>query len=338
MPATAGSEASLSARQGAVLQRLEGRSQPIMIGVAGDSGSGKSTYTQGIEWLLGSDWVSQISLDGYHCEDRAQRRVSGRSPLDPHVNHLDQARAHLQALRAGQSVEVPIYDHKTGCFAAPRTQHPTPIILVEGLHTLYPAFLDLLDFGIYVDTDASIKHDWKRQRDVRERGYVDAEVEAEIARRQADYEQWIAHQQAQAQVILRIHPSELGRLALGRLAMDITETCHHLEVIVTPRGNDAQPALYFPVDLNNMTRDHAMPFMLATVPSRFQERSVNILHVDGYMPPAALETLEQEICAFIGLDQPAGAAQTMRERPNTVRFAQMLVAWPILGQIAALAD
>lgn len=322
---------------GQLQQRLQGRKRPLIIGVAGDSGSGKSTYTRGIEWLLGSEVVSQISLDGYHCEDRATRQTTGRTPLDPEANHLDEAVTHLRALQAGQAVDIPVYDHASGCFTGSRRHAPTPVIIVEGLHTLYPAFRELLDFALYVDTEAAVKRVWKYDRDTRERGYAGSEVEAEIERRAREYERWIAGQQDHADVILRIHPSGLEDLALGRLQVTDGPGCHHLEVIVKPRPGD-QPALYFPVDLNNMTRETAMPFMLATVPSRFQGQTVNVLHVDGHMPPAALETLEREICAFAGVESPAGETPAAGDRSPTVRFAQMLIAWPILGHLATLAD
>ncbi len=55
---------------------------PMLIGVAGDSGGGKTTYTDGIRKLLGPDLVSTIAMDGYHKEDREQRRRSGRLPLE----------------------------------------------------------------------------------------------------------------------------------------------------------------------------------------------------------------------------------------------------------------
>ena len=76
--------------------------RPILLGVAGDSGSGKTTYSNGIRRLLGNDIVTSISLDGYHKEDRAQRRRSGRLPLDPAANHLELIRSHLAGLRTGK--------------------------------------------------------------------------------------------------------------------------------------------------------------------------------------------------------------------------------------------
>ncbi|MEX0373868.1 phosphoribulokinase [Spiribacter pallidus] len=314
--------------------RLRRRRRPIIIGVAGDSGSGKSTYTQGLEWLLGPELVSQVSLDGYHAEDRATRRASGRSPLDPEANHLERAGTDLERLSRGEATRIPIYDHEDGVFRDARVYQPTPIILVEGLHTLYPALRSMLDVAVYVDTATEVKREWKMRRDTRERGYKGAEAEAEIARRAHQYERWIADQEQHAEVILRIHPSELGKLAIGRLSADVPDSFYHLELIVAPGGDD-QRSLFLPVDLNSMTREQAMPFMLAIVPSQYQARTVNVLHVDGHMAPAGLETLTQSICAFAGLDAPAGGSGI--EWPATVRFAQMLVAWPVINRISAIA-
>lgn len=325
------------AHKTSLAERLARRTSPMIIGVAGDSGSGKSTYTQGIEWLLGPELVSQISLDGYHAEDRASRRISGRSPLDPDANHLARAAEHLSRLRRGEAVDIPTYDHTRGEFGAPRRCQPTPVIMVEGLHTLYPAFESVLDYSVYVDTVDAVKLVWKKARDTRERGYAKAEAEAEIARRASHYEQWIAGQQNDANVILRIHPSELGRLAAGVLNERDLEPSYHLEVIVTPIDDHDQP-LFLPIDLNNMTRQQALPFMLATVSSEFHGRDVNVLHVDGHMAPAALATLEREICQFIGLPAPGGSPPDERRQPAAVRFAQMLIAWPILNRIAALTS
>ncbi len=325
------------AHRASLAERLARRSSPIIIGVAGDSGSGKSTYTQGIEWLLGPELVSQISLDGYHAEDRDSRRISGRSPLDPDANHLARAAEHLGCLRRGEAVDIPTYDHRTGKFGVPQRCQPTPVIMVEGLHTLYPVFESVLDYSVYVDTVAAVKLVWKKTRDTRERGYAKAEAEAEIARRASHYEQWIAGQQNDANVILRIHPSELGRLATGVLNERDLEPSYHLEVIVSPIDDHDQP-LFLPVDLNNMTRQQALPFMLATVSSEFHGRDVNVLHVDGHMAPAALATLEQEICQFTGLSAPGGSPPDTKRQPAAVRFAQMLIAWPILNRIAALTS
>ncbi|MGD8429972.1 MAG: phosphoribulokinase, partial [Ectothiorhodospiraceae bacterium] len=166
--------------QGDLRDMLRRADRPIMIAVAGDSGSGKSTYSRGIQRLLGGDVVSSLSLDGYHKEDRAQRRRSGRSPLDPRANHIKLAREHLSAIRDGQTVEVPVYNHGTGRFDTPQRIDPAPVILVEGLHALYPELVPLFDFTLFVDSDREVRWRWKFERDVFQRGYDPEEARREL--------------------------------------------------------------------------------------------------------------------------------------------------------------
>ncbi|WP_435102555.1 phosphoribulokinase [Arhodomonas sp. AD133] len=309
--------------------------RPVMVAVAGDSGSGKTTYARGIERLLGADMVARLRLDGYHKEDRAARRRSGRSPLDPRANHLPLVREHLEALRHWQPVDAPTYDHVSGRFGPTEVFHPAPVILVEGLHALYPEFLPYMDFRLFVDPDRDVKRRWKLERDVRERGYRPDEARAEMDRREAEYQRWVDFQKANAHVIVRINESELRELAIDELTGQVPEHCHHMEVIVTPTEVPL-PSLNLPVDLNNMTQRQAMPFMLANVPSSFWGRPVNVVHIDGTMPTEALRELEADIMRLTGIRFPREPEDPQVSEAPTIVFTQLLVAWPFLGHAHAL--
>lgn len=312
---------------------LADRHRPLVLGVAGDSGSGKTTYTHGIRRLLGDDLVTTLPLDGYHCEDRAQRRRTGRLPLDPANNHLDLVAEHLRALRAGRPVEVPIYNHHTGCFDAPEIIQPAPLMIVEGLHALYDDLLPWLDFSLYVDTDRDIKWHWKFERDVSYRGHDPAELEDEIHRREAAYKQWIDFQKTSADVIVKIHASQLAQLARQQYPGNLPANCYHMEVILTP-GDRPLPPLYLPVNLNGVLDAQAQPFMLAAVPSNYWGRPVNVTHLDGVVPQDTVQHLEQAIMAFTGIaDDLASCLIADPAHNSTLRFAQSLVAWPFLGAI-----
>ena len=82
-------------------QRLLNQKTPIIIGIAGDSGSGKTTYSNGIRRMLGTDLVKTITMDGYHKENRQRRLISGKLPLDPQANRLDLFKQHLKLLKRG---------------------------------------------------------------------------------------------------------------------------------------------------------------------------------------------------------------------------------------------
>lgn len=315
--------------------QLRAADRPILLAVAGDSGCGKTTYTHGIRRLLGADMVSYVSLDGYHKEDRATRKKTGRLPLDPRVNDLKLIKAHLQALRAGAAVEIPIYNHTTGAFDPPRVIHPTPVVIVEGLHALYPNFLPYYDFTLFVDTDREVKWRWKFDRDVYERGYDPEEVKREMQRREIAYRRWIDFQKTDADVIVKVHESELSSLAVQEYEGRLPDNCYHMEVIVSP-AQVALPKLYLPVDFNAMTREDALPFMLANVPSSYWGRPVNVVHVDGIIPLDAMRQLEQEIMRFTGLQAELAPEPAQADPLSTLRFTQLVVAWPFLGQVAGL--
>lgn len=317
-------------------QLLRNAPRPILLGVAGDSGSGKTTYTHGIRRLLGNDMVTTIGLDGYHKEDRAQRKRSGRLPLDPDANHLDLVEAHLSALRQGKPVEIPIYNHQTGCFDAPQIVRPAPVVVIEGLHALYEPFRPLLDFMLYVDSDREVKWRWKFERDVFARGHDPSELEQEIQCRDAAYNKWIDGQKAHANVVIKIHESHLSNLAQQQYDGTLPDNCYHMEIIASPTKLTL-PALHMPVDLNALTRLDAQPFMLATVPSAFWNRRVNVIHVDGVIPLEAMQKLEEEIMLLTGISTNVDNRMIMEPAQNsTMRFTQSIVAWPFLGCITSL--
>lgn len=322
----------------ALRERLQQASRPLLLGVAGDSGAGKTTYTHGISRLLGNDLVTTIALDGYHREDRAQRRKSGRLPLDPEANHLDLVAEHLQCLRRGQPVEVPVYNHRTGCFDAPRIVRPAPVVIIEGLHALYASHRHMLDFSLYVDADTEVKWRWKFERDVIVRGHHPDEVDHEIQRRDDAYKRWIDPQKAFADMVIKIHESHLTALADDHYAGALPDNCYHLEIIITPTELPL-PAITLPVDLSALTRADAQPFMLASVPGTYWGKTVSVTHVDGVIPLEAMQTLEEDIMKLTGIATDVSTRILSTESQNsTMRFTQSLVAWPFLGRMTAILD
>ncbi len=182
------------------------------IGVAGDSGSGKSTFTQGVRSIFGSDLVSTITLDDYHRYDREGRTTRGITALDPAANRIDQLEQDLALLKKGVPVEKPVYNHETGTFDPAITFSPKKILILEGLHTFFtPGLRNNLDFMLFVDPEPEVKYDWKVKRDIDKRGYAAAEVKRQIEERKPDYERYIAPQKEYADAVIGIGYSEYGR-------------------------------------------------------------------------------------------------------------------------------
>jgi phosphoribulokinase len=86
----------------------------VLIGVAGDSGCGKSTFLRRLTDLFGEEFMTVICLDDYHSLDRQGRKKAGVTALDPKANNFDLMYEQIKALKSGQSIMKPIYNHETG--------------------------------------------------------------------------------------------------------------------------------------------------------------------------------------------------------------------------------
>lgn len=188
------------------------REGAYIIGVAGDSGSGKTSFTRSIRHLFGDALVSTITLDDYHLLDREQRKARNITPLVPEANNLPGLERDLSAIKQGKPVEKMVYNHSLGVLEGPVLFHPSKIVILEGLHTLYSEGLrHSIDFSLYVDPADDVKKEWKLKRDTEKRGYTEREVMQEIEKRQADFERYIAPQKEYADAVIHIAFSRYGR-------------------------------------------------------------------------------------------------------------------------------
>lgn len=148
--------------------------KPFVIGIAGGSGSGKSTVTRQVLASVGADMTAVLFQDDYYLD---QTHLSPEERSKTNYDHPDAfdwplMMQHVQALRSGQSIEMPTYDF---------TQHnrdtqtitvlPAPIIVIEGLFALYDAELrKMMSLKIFVDTASDVRFIRRLQRDIAERG------------------------------------------------------------------------------------------------------------------------------------------------------------------------
>jgi len=150
------------------------RLQPFLLGVAGGTGSGKTTVARSILEAVGKERISLIEQDSYYrdIDWHSEGELLHHNFDHPAALDNDLMVSHLAALKAGHAVEVPLYDfvrHRR----TPRTRRvePQPVILVEGiLIYVEPSLRELLDFKIYVDTDADLRLIRRLGRDMTERG------------------------------------------------------------------------------------------------------------------------------------------------------------------------
>ena len=169
------------------------RMRPLIIGIAGGSGSGKTTIAQRVRDTIarsagdpvdepeggeghdgGGRTVTIIEHDAYY-RDRGDLSFEDRSQLNfDHPDSLETQLlvSHLKLLRQGQGVDVPIYDFKNHRRSDEvRKVGPMPAIIVEGILVFVEeALRDELDVKIYVDTDADIRAFRRIRRDIEQRG------------------------------------------------------------------------------------------------------------------------------------------------------------------------
>lgn len=147
--------------------------QPIILGVAGGSGSGKTTVVRAVVNALGGT-VALIHHDSYyrdtsHLTLEERRRINYDHPDSLETELLTE---HLRELRAGRPVAVPVYDFASHARLERRDHvEPGKVVIIDGLLILWdPQLRALMDIKVFVDTDADLRFIRRLERDIRERG------------------------------------------------------------------------------------------------------------------------------------------------------------------------
>ena len=148
--------------------------RPLVVGIAGGTGSGKTTVAHKLAAAMPTGRCLTIEHDAYY---RDQSHLSPEDRAKTNYDHPDSLETtllveHLRELRAGRAVDVPIYDFATHTRKR-ETRHITParVIIVEGILVFTDAALrSLLDIKIFVDTDADIRLIRRIRRDLEQRG------------------------------------------------------------------------------------------------------------------------------------------------------------------------
>jgi len=146
----------------------------FVIGVAGGSGSGKTTVVRRIVDSLGPEQVTLLDHDRYY-RDRNDLRLEERAALNydhPDALETDLLVKHVRALKHGEAVDVPQYDFtRHARLSQTETFQPRRALIVEGILVFTDAALrDLMDIKVFVDTDSDTRFIRRLQRDVAERG------------------------------------------------------------------------------------------------------------------------------------------------------------------------
>src|SRR6478735_6773877 len=152
----------------------DARTAPVIIGIAGGSGSGKTTVVRRLTTSLGDGKVSVLEHDRYY-RDRSDLRLEERAALNydhPDSLETDLLVQHVKALRAGEAIQAPQYDfarhNRLDTFDP---VHPRSAVIVEGILIFADAALRaLMDVKVFVDADDDTRFIRRLQRDITERG------------------------------------------------------------------------------------------------------------------------------------------------------------------------
>lgn len=147
--------------------------RPIVIGVAGGTGSGKTTVVREIAKDFSDEQVLVIQHDSYY-RDQGHLSLKERGEVNydhPQVLETDLLVRHLEELIEGKSVQVPVYNFATHCReSAVRLVHPRKVVIVDGILILADESLrSMMDIKVFVDTDADIRFIRRLKRDIAER-------------------------------------------------------------------------------------------------------------------------------------------------------------------------
>jgi len=210
---------------------MEMKQNPVIIGVAADSGCGKSTFMRRLTSIFGgeskmldigretntliSEMTTVICLDDYHKWDRTGRASNPEYPdgitaLDEKCQNWDKMAADVTDLKAGKTVSKPIYNHITGELDPYEEVPATPIVIFEGLHPLYDSRVNAaLDLSIYLDITDEVKFAWKAQRDIAERGATMEDVQKAIDARKPDFKAYVEPQKEKADIVIQVLMSDV---------------------------------------------------------------------------------------------------------------------------------
>ncbi|HEX2272588.1 MAG TPA: phosphoribulokinase [Acidimicrobiales bacterium] len=309
----------------------EGESQsgvrPILLAIAGDSGTGKTTVTKGLVEALGRERITSVGADDYHRYDREERKELPFTPLHPECNYIDIMEQHLQHLATGQPILKPIYDHDTGELGRPEYIEPREFVIVEGLLPLHTKKARAaFDIAVFLDPPEEIRIAWKLKRDTSKRGYTEDEVREDLKKREPESEEFIRPQRAHADIVIRFAPiEERGETADDPLSATLLlrPTISHPDLPAI-LGDDTREAIHL-----KLTRDD-------------DGKPVDAVHIHSYADPDVTKRVEQAIWDELGVDAPLpealGKLDDDDERDEPLALTQLILLYHLIQARQSTGD
>ena len=296
----------------------DGRNRPVLLAIAGDSATGKTTLAHGLERALGPERCVSVCVDDYHRYDRQERKTKDFTALHPDCNYIDIMEQHLQLLATGQPILKPVYDHSTGELIRPELVEPREFVIVEGLLPLFTKLSRAcFEVTVFLNPPEDIRRTWKIARDTTKRGYDEEQVNAELTTREPESAAFIRPQQSFADIVVRFAPIP------GRDDPPDTPLSAELMLRPTIRHPDLTgvlaPTMQRAIHLK-LTRDS-------------DGRPVDTLHVHGYVPIEESRTVQKAIWSALGrVGEPPSSLGELSpgKRSEPMTITQLLLLYHLL--------
>ncbi len=152
----------------ALRKKFSSFKRPAMLALSGPGGAGKSTFAENLAENLGNAAV--LALDDYKTsrKERAAKNIYG---AHPEANDLALILKHLESLRAGKTVEKPVYCRERGMTGGKKLFPPANFVIAEGETAMFADFKKVTDFSIFIDASFETQLNTRFTRDIAERGY-----------------------------------------------------------------------------------------------------------------------------------------------------------------------
>ncbi len=300
------------------LGQATGGFRPVMLAIAGDSGTGKTTVTSGLVEALGRDRITSVGTDDYHRYDREERKSLPFTALHPECNYVDIMEYHLQQLSLGQPILKPVYNHDTGKLERPEYVEPREYVIVEGLLPLHTKVSRAcFDIKVFLDPPEEIRLVWKMRRDTKKRGYSEDQVREELKKREPESAEFIRPQRAHADIIVRFEPiEERGEGPDDPLSATLLlrPTISHPD-LTSILGEDTRQAIHLRLDRD----DDGKP--------------VDVVHIHSYADREVTKKVEQAIWDELGVDQPVPDALGLIDgetRDEPLALTQLILLYHLI--------
>ena len=179
---------------------------PFIIGVGGDSGVGKTTFTSLLETLFPKEEILVIKGDDMHKWERGDENWDQLTHLSPKANMLYQNYKHIEELKMQKNIRRQHYDHDTGKFTDKILLKSKRIVIFEGLHPFYlKKNRTLYDFKIYIKPQEELRLHWKISRDMTKRGYTKEKILEQLKKREEDSKKYIDVQEKYSDLTIQYY-------------------------------------------------------------------------------------------------------------------------------------